>query len=203
METQIFVKPNTKQMSIANKFLEKHFLSKEESLKEHKSRVNLNYFSKPEAILFIHEQDEIVGMAYLYKRIVQFGGIQIYAGWLGREDLLISVGGQKILSGGLGSVCVHKDQRKKGIGAKLLIEGMDKLKDWGCDIAYLAADIKSNGHFYGKVGFVPKSKPCFFYNRKGELSKAWGSMIAPVTSRKIFEEIVNSNKPLYLGYGNW
>jgi len=203
MESQLFTKPNAEQIDIAEQFLKENFLSEEEIWENHQSTVNLKYFSKPEAILFLYEDKELVGVEYLFKRYVQLGGLQIYLAKQKERNPILSIGGEPILAGGFGNVCVKRNQRRKGIGKKLIGKGIEILKEWDCDIAYLDANIEKNGPFYNQFGFIPFKGKCIFYNSRGKRMKAQGPMIAPISSNAIFKKVLKSKKSLYLGNGNW
>jgi hypothetical protein len=41
----------------------------------------------------------------------------------------------------------------------MLKEALRILKSWGCDIAYLCAEIEKTGSLYARGGFVPLKKP--------------------------------------------
>ena len=108
-----------------------------------------------------------------------------------------------VVLGGISEVCVRKDQRRQGTAAQMLKEAVKTLKGWGCDVAYLCADIKESGDLYTKVGFVPLNRPYTFHGQSGELYEDINGMIAPINSPSIFEEILRSEEKLHLGPGNW
>ena len=108
-----------------------------------------------------------------------------------------------IVLGGIGGVCTCRDKRHRGIATKMLVRGMQILKEWDCDIAYLCAEIEKTGPLYGRAGFVPLNKSYTFYGRSGKLHEQKNGMIAPVSSPEIFEEVQHSEEKLHLGKGNW
>ncbi len=80
---------------------------------------------------------------------------------------------------------------------------MKTLMGWGCDVAYLCANIKESGALYSKAGFVSLNRPYTYIGQSGKLYEDINGMIAPVNSPDIFEEILRSEEKLHLGPGNW
>ena len=142
------------------------------------------FYSQPKAWLLAFEKDQIIGTTGLHQRKIQFNN----------KDIVL---------GGIGNVCVRKDQRRQGTAAQMLKEAVKTLKGWGCDVAYLCADIKESGDLYTKVGFVPLNRPYTFHGQSGKLYEDINGMIAPIKSPSVFEEILRSEEKLHLGPGNW
>ncbi len=113
--------------------------------------------------------------------------------------------GKPLLVGGIGGIWTHEDYRNQGIATRLLQKGMDILKENNCDIAYLCTDVENPAriHLYGKVGFVPLHKPHVYLGKSGKKYTDTDGMIAPLKSEIIFQKILNGNKVLHLGTGNW
>jgi GNAT superfamily N-acetyltransferase len=142
------------------------------------------FYSQPKAWLLAFEEEQLRGTTALHQRKIQFH----------KKDMVL---------GGIGRVCVRKDQRRQGIAALMLEEALNTLREWGCDIAYLCANIRESGDLYAKVGFVPLNKPYTYNGQSGKLYEEINGMIAPVNSPNIFEAILRSEEKLHLGPGNW
>jgi len=84
----------------------------------------------------------------------------------------------------------------------MIEEAMKVLKEWGCDIAYLCANIKESGSLYPRAGFVSMKKPYTYYGQSGKLYEETNGMIAPVKSLDLFKEILSSEQKIHLGKGN-
>lgn len=161
-----------------------NFYKEEERTPEYLAKEKDKYFSIPKAWLLVFEEDQIIGSIKLHKRKVKFDN-------------------KNVILGGLGGVCTRKDKRRLGIAAMMIEEGMKTLREWGCDIAYLCANIVESGSLYPRAGFVPMKKPYTYYGQSGKLYEETNGMIAPVKSLGLFKEILNSEQKLHLGKGNW
>lgn len=161
-----------------------NFYTEEQRTPEYIAKEQEKFFSKPEVWILAFEGDEIVGRVFLHKRKITFE----------ETDVLL---------GGIGGVCTRRDKRNQGIASKMLERAVQILWEWGCDIAYLCAEIEKTGLLYGRVGFVPLEKPYTFYGRSGKLHEQKNGMIAPLNSHKIFRKVLHSKQKFHLGLGNW
>ena len=161
-----------------------NFYREEERTPEYLAEEKDKYFSKPKAWLLVFEEDQIVGSIKLHKRNVKFNN----------KDVTL---------GGLGGVCTRKDKRRLGIAAMMIEEGMKTLRKWGCDVAYLCANIEESGSLYPRASFIYMKKPYTYYGQSGKLYEETNGMVAPVKSLDLFKEILNSEQKLHLGKGNW
>lgn len=129
--------------------------------------------------------DSLIGMTVLFQRGITYKG--------------------RIISlGGVGKVRVREDWRKKGIARMMMSEAMGQLANMQSDIAFLATNISSFlGDFYREYGFVPLDRPYTFTGKSGRRYEDYDGMLAPVTSKDIFQEIISSSEPLDIGRGKW
>lgn len=125
--------------------------------------------------IFAFEGNVLVGQIILLKRSIHFNG-------------------KEILLGGIGGVCTHPDFQRKGIATKMLDVAKEELKKENCNIAYLCTDITKLGNLYGQVGFVPLNRNYKFIGKSGKEYVKSDAMIAPINSREIFEEVLNSKE---------
>lgn len=142
------------------------------------------FFSQPRAWLVAFDEDEIIGITALHQRRIRFES-------------------QDIILGGVGRVCTRRDKRRQGIAASMLKKAVGTLKKWGCDIAFLCANVKESGALYSKAGFVPLGRSYTYTGRSGRLYEETNGMVAPIKSPGLFEEILSSKDKLHLGHGNW
>jgi len=184
MDIKVYENPSQDIKTTANEFGLTHFYNCDVDLETEMKKIKEKYFSVPKAILLAYEEDRVVGRVYLHKREIEFGK-------------------NPIILGGIGALCTHNNYLRQGIATSVLQESMRVLKEWGCDVAYLCANIDKHGDLYRKVGFVPLNKKYTFYGKSGELYKDDSGMIAKVNSEKLFNKILNSRKKLHLGKGNW
>ncbi|OGK44626.1 hypothetical protein A2956_03875 [Candidatus Roizmanbacteria bacterium RIFCSPLOWO2_01_FULL_37_57] len=81
---------------------------------------------------------------------------------------------------------------------------MDQMKKLKCDIAFLDTNIDSFlGKFYKKYGFVPLNRPYTFLGKSRKRYSDTDGMIAQITSKALFTEILTDSKPFDIGFGNW
>jgi predicted acetyltransferase len=161
-----------------------NFYTQDQRTPEYLAQEQEKFFSHPKAWILAFERDQLIGRIFLHKRIIKFH----------EKDIIF---------GGIGGVCTRRDRRNRAIATKMLVRGMEILKEWDCDIAYLCADIEKTGALYARVGFVPLNRPYSFYGRSGRLHEQKNGMIAPVNSPEIFKEVLHSEEKLHLGKGNW
>lgn len=165
-------------------FGRENFYAQDQRTTEYLAKEQEKFFSHPKAWILVFERDQIIGRILLHKRIIHFQ----------KKDIAL---------GGIGGVCTRRDKRNQGIATKMLERGIEILKRWDCDIAYLCAEIEKTGSLYGRAGFVPLNRPYTFYGRSGSLHEQNNGMIAPVNSGEIFKEVLHSEEKLHLGKGNW
>ncbi len=184
MNAKLLLKLPTKLANEVRHFELENFYTEGEKTARRLAEQEDKYFSPPKAWLLVFEGDQIIGRILLHKREIAFDG-------------------RKVVLGGIGGVCTHRDKRRQGIATVMLKKAMEILKGWGCDIAYLCTNPKKTSSLYSKVGFVPLNKPYTYYGRSGKLYEDSDGMIAPVNSTELFEEIIHSQQKLHLGTGNW
>lgn len=127
---------------------------------------------------------------------------------IGRIKLLtrpITYNNKKILVGGIAGVGTLPEKQNRGVANAMLKQAMKELKSKNCDIAFLNTDVKNAGRIrlYGRVGFVLLPRPHKYRGRSGKQYTAHDGMIAPLNSKKIFNEILTEDEPLNLGNGDW
>jgi len=165
-------------------FERENFYAEGERTAERLAEQEEKYFSPPKAWLLAFEDNQIIGQILLHRREIAFDN-------------------RKVVLGGIGGVCTHKNKRKQGIATAMLKKAMTALKEWGCDVAYLCTNPKKTGSLYSQIGFVSLGKSYTYYGRSGRLYEDSDGMIAPVNSIELFEEVLHSKQILHLGTGNW
>lgn len=184
MEMKVYSKLPSDLARRVKQFGLENFYTEEERTPEHLAEEEDKFFSEPEAWLLVFEEDKLTGRLLLHKRKIAFAN-------------------KEVTLGGIGGVCTRRDRRRQGLATKMLKKAVRILKNWGCDIAYLCANIDKSGSLYSKTGFVPLNRPYTYYGRSGKLYEENNGMIAPLASPGLFEEILNSEQKLNLGKGNW
>lgn len=184
MELKFFSELPADLAKKAEQFGLENFYEEEERIPDNLARERERFFSQPEAWLLVFEKDEIIGQIFLHRRRIRHND-------------------RDIVLGGIGKVCTRKDRRKQGIATMMLKEAMKRLREWGCDAAFLCANYEKTGSLYGQGGFIPLNKPYTYHGRSGRLYEENNGLIAPLNSLGIFKEMLNSKKKLHLGAGNW
>lgn len=105
-----------------------------------------------------------------------------------KRDIIFN--GKKIILGGIGGVCVHKSHRKKGYSKALLKIAMSELKKEKCDIAFLDTELNN---FYEKFGFCKLPSKYVAIGKSGKQYFDDSGMIAPVSSKSVFNFVFKSN----------
>ena len=135
--------------------------------------------------ILVFKDKDLVGMAVLFGREIMY------------KD-------RAVVLGGIGKVRVREDWRQKGVAKKMMSEVMGQLADMQYDIAFLGTDINSFlADFYRKYGFVSLNRPYSFSGKSGRRYEENDGMLAPIRSKEIFQEIMNSSEPLDIGRGKW
>lgn len=146
------------------------------------------YCSQSDLIYYIlaWEKDKLIGETRVFKRTILFNS-------------------QKVVLGGIGSVATHPDFRKQGIATKMVKKGMDLLKKEGCAVAYICADAHSLKalEFYESFGFRRLLRNHIYLGKSGKRYIDTDGLLAPVTSRKLFNHILATTTPFDIGKGNW
>lgn len=140
------------------------------------------FSSKPSGWVFAIKDKNIIGQCLLFRR---------------------KLSNSSIVLGGLGEVCTHKKYRNQGIALKVLNESMKILNKWDCDVAYLNTDPKKLTGLYSKLGFTKLKNGAEFIGRSGVKYKEKNASLCSVSSMKVFQQLLKSNKPLFIGEGNW
>lgn len=135
--------------------------------------------------ILVFEGEEIVGVTAVYGRQIQYENMDI-------------------LLGGIGKVRVRADRRKRGIANLMMEEAMEQLKKLNFDVAFLSTDLDSflRGYYEG-YGFVPLNKNYTFFGNSGKEYSESNGMIAPISSKTIFQQVVDGKEPFHIGKGNW
>lgn len=137
------------------------------------------------AWIIVFEGEEIVGVTAIYGRKVQYAGKNV---WLG----------------GIGKVRVRKDMRKMGIANMMMDEAIKQLKQLNFDVAFLTTDLESFlRDYYERYGFVTLNKNYTFFGSSGKEYSDNNGMLAPISSKTIFQQIIASKEPFHIGKGNW
>ena len=144
------------------------------------------HYSNPVKYILTFDEESLVGIQMIFLRKIIFEN----------KDILI---------GGLGGLCVDTRYRGRGIATELLGEAMEVLKELDCDIGMLFTNIKNPRYIklYGKFGFAVLERRYSFIDKMGEIRTDHSAMIAPVHSKEKFDLILNSEKMLHLGEGEW
>jgi GNAT superfamily N-acetyltransferase len=184
MEVKFFPALSAEMADRVNRHISENFYARGKRTPNLLAEEEEKFYSDPKAWILVFEKDQIIGTTALHQRKIQFN----------KQDINL---------GGVGRVCTRKDRRRQGIAALMLKDAVTTLKSWGCDVAYLCANVKESGALYEQAGFVPLSKSYMYYGRSGKLYEESNGMIAPLNSPGIFKEIIASKQKLHLGPGNW
>jgi len=184
MEIRFFSKLSTDLSQKLHEFELDNFYSDEQRKPEYLAEEADRFFSLPRAWLVVFEKEQIIGRVSLHRRKVKFE----------KQDVIL---------GGLGKVCTRRDKRRQGIAIAMLEEALRILKEWGCDLVYLCANVKESGLLYARAGFIPLNKPYTYYGRSGKFYEESNGMIAALNSPRVFEAVLKSKEKLHLGRGNW
>jgi predicted acetyltransferase len=184
MEMKVYSKLPSDLARRVKQFVLENFYREEERTPEHLVEEEDKFFSQPKAWLLVFENNELTGRLLLHKRKIAFAN-------------------KEVVLGGIGGVCTRRDRRRQGLAMMMLKKAVEILKNWGCDIAYLCANIEKSGSLYSRTGFVPLNRPYTYYGRSGKLYEENNGMIASLNSPSLFEEVLNSKQKLHLGNGNW
>ena len=82
---------------------------------------------------------------------------------------------------------------------------IDLLKKEGCAVAYICADAHSLKalEFYESFGFKRLLQNHTYLGKSGKRYVDTDGLLAPVTSRKLFNQILATPTPFDIGKGNW
>lgn len=158
-------------------------VDREEDLQEHVDKYCSNRNIAKWILVF--DGEVVVGMAAVFFREIQFLGIFIKLG-------------------GVGKVRVSEDHRNLGIASKMMKEAMKQLHNVGASVALLCTNTESFlVDFYRKYGFELLCRPYKFVGKSGKEYVDEEGMIAPVDSKEIYNLIMQSGELLDIGLGNW
>lgn len=150
----------------------------EKEIKEH-------FFAEGFAMVLAYLDKKLVGILELHKRDCEFDG-------------------SKFLLGGAAGVCVIDSMRKQGIGSKLIKKGLKVLKDNKCAVACMNIDLEVKMYgFYEKLGFTMMDREISFNDIHGKRIYSKGAMFIPLSSKEIYDSIMNSRKTFHYGKGYW
>ncbi len=150
---------------------------------EIKAEIENNFYVQPDTHLFLYLRDKLVGAASITFRNIQLEN-------------------QNIKIAGFGGLAIAKQHRGKGYAKLIIQKRLDVAKNEAADIAFLNTDIKKLGELFEKFGFKKIPSSYSFISKSGNRVKENDGMIAPVNSQKIFDKIMNSDKPLFIGKSN-
>ncbi len=184
MNVRLYPKISGDLADSVDQFIAENFYAEGERTPKLLAEEEEKFYSQPKAWLLVFEKDQIIGTTALHQRKVKFNN----------KDIVL---------GGIGRVCVRKDQRRQGIANQMLQEAVETLRKWDCDMAFLCANVKESGDLYTQVGFIPLNKPYTYSGRSGKLYEESNGLIAAINSFEIFEEVLHSARKLHLGSGNW
>lgn len=125
-------------------------------------------------------------------------------GWTGININKVLFENKHITLGGYG-ICVNPSYRNQGVATKMGIEALSYLKRAGCEIGFLSVDPsdKASVALHKKLGFLPLNAHFSWTNSEGKLCTDTGAMITSINNSRLFIQIYNSKKPLYVGNGYW
>lgn len=132
------------------------------------------------------ENNEVVGLASLFKRKIPYKNGQI-------------------ILGGIGRVCTKPKKRSQGIATQLVQMGIQILAKKKCDVVYLCTDPTNpiTNRLYEKAGFKFLNKPHTYTGKSDKRYSEKDGMLAPVNSKEVFKQIIKDKKPFDIGKGNW
>jgi predicted GNAT family N-acyltransferase len=137
------------------------------------------------ARILAYSSDKLVGHLRLFKRNIEFDRMHVALG-------------------GIGGVCVSEDMRRRGIATRMVREALKVLKHEKVDVACLNADLSRNGHrFYERIGFRLMDRRISFEDVYGKIRYDDGTMLIPICSKEIYEQIMRSDKTFHYGRGYW
>ena len=134
--------------------------------------------------------------------VLAFAGEQL-VGAVQLSQRAIDFQGQKVQLGGLGGVATDAAWRGRGIASATTAAAMTRLRELGCDIAYLCTNIEKLSHLYGQVGFVPLGRAHTYLGASGKRYTDDDGMVAPVNSPALLAAILADDQPFDIGRGNW
>ncbi|HEY8596996.1 MAG TPA: GNAT family N-acetyltransferase [Thermomicrobiales bacterium] len=111
--------------------------------------------------------------------------------------------GRTVQLDGLGGVATDAAWRGRGVASATTAAAMGRLRELGCDLAYLCTDIAKLGHLYGQVGFVPLGRAHTYLGASDRRYTDDDGMIAPINSPDLFATILADEAPFDIGRGNW
>lgn len=137
-------------------------------------------------LLFVNDDNLVVGKISLYKRTVFYDKL-------------------KIELGGIGGVATHPDFRNQGVASSLLNRAMAVLKEKSCDIAFLCTDTSSSWKvkMYENFGFKLLPYGYTFLGNGGLSVSRNDGLVAPIKSLLACEKVLESKSPLFIGQGVW
>lgn len=144
-----------------------------------------NFIAEPFAYLFAMVNEQFISRVALFKRTVQFGG-------------------QDILVGGIGGVCVTTLHRHHGIASSMIKRALVILRGEACDVACLNVDLTKNTyHLYEKLGFTLMERDISFENIRGEMIHEEGTMFISLASPEKYHLLMTSSLTFHYGRGYW
>jgi predicted acetyltransferase len=171
--------PSKAQLRKYQEFSDKHWGKHNHSKEERK-----NFFDVPKIVVLAYFKTQLVGLLNIHIRNVHSGN-------------------KSFSLGGIGGVVVNKKTRRKRIATKLLKQAMKEMREMKIDVSMLCTNVNKLGDLYKKVGFTPLQKPYYFYDLNKKQQKEMGGMIAPVSSKKNSNMLLNSKEKINVGLSNF
>lgn len=180
-QIQIVKKPSAKLRAGLKKFSDENWGEHVDSNEE----ILLNFFAPFDIAVLAKDGNKKIGLIEIFLKKNAF---------LGKKNIYI---------GGIGGVVVSAQYRHKGVATKMLLKTLEILKKERTDAAMLCTDIERLGGLYKKVGFLEIGRPYFFLDKNKVLKMEKGGMAAKTNSESILNELLNSNKKIYVGVSNF
>lgn len=145
------------------------------------------FYAEVHARILAYSNEELVGYLILHKRNIKFDG-------------------REIIMGGAVGACVAECMRGRGIGKRLMKKGLAILKNQGCDVACLNADLenrKAAFELYKKLGFKLMERRISFEDIHGNMRYESGTMFIHLNSKELFNHVMNNMDTFHYGKGYW
>ena len=155
----------------------------------HRDKISLNNYSQK-----IFDTPRIISTISVKGLIVS--GLVIYFKTIVLEDRILLVGA-------FGDILTVMGFRNKGYASSNISRVMDELARYNIDLAILSADIDLTGNFYGKLGFIPISKPYYYFDKNGEIREGTGGMVAKINNNDSFDYVLNTSENIFLGLSDF
>lgn len=127
------------------------------------------------------EEEKVVGIAYVYKRLTDYDG----------EDFYI---------GGIGGLAIAPEYRGKGYARKLVEVGLQKSYEIGVDVACLFTKRTETVHkLYEKFGYAYLNRDVYYIDSLGKERTRDDVMILGLRNKRLAEKIHSTNGKFHYG----